>query len=269
MSKNFSIIIPTYNSQKSILAALQSIVNQSCDDFEIVIVDGLSKDDTVSIVKSRKDDRIKVISERDNGIYDAMNKGINRAQGDWLYFLGSDDQLYNDTVLEDVKKIQEKSNINVIYGNVKIVGEASWAKDGAVYDGAFDKKKLLKKNICHQAIFYRRNFIVDKIGYFNPNYKLCADWDFNLRCYAKDNFLYIDKIIANFFSGGESTKSFKDDNFRNDFLKNILSYFKISIFDPLVNDVDFSGYNEVLKLQKSRNYLKYLLSRLHKRISEI
>src|ERR1700722_16529958 len=104
MSNLLSIIIPTYNSQNTILTALQSIVKQSFDDFEIIIVDGLSNDDTVTIVKNFQDDRIKIISELDNGIYDAMNKGIDRAKGDWLYFLGSDDRLYNDTVLEDVNK---------------------------------------------------------------------------------------------------------------------------------------------------------------------
>src|ERR1700683_2957242 len=99
-----------------------------------------------------------------------MNKGIDSSSGQWMYFLGSDDKLYNEKVLDDVKNLLIKLKSNVIYGNVKIVGDTSWAKDGEIYDGVFDKKKLLKKNICHQSVFYNRNFIRTKIGHFNTNY---------------------------------------------------------------------------------------------------
>ena len=96
-----SIIIPTFNAESTILKALESILQQTFKDFEILIIDGLSKDKTIEIVENLKDSRIKIHSDKDIGIYDAMNKGIHYAQGKWLYFIGSDDYLYNN---EDCKQ---------------------------------------------------------------------------------------------------------------------------------------------------------------------
>src|SRR2546422_844446 len=98
----FSIILPTFNSAAQIATALESILNQTFNDFEILVLDGCSGDNTIEIAKSYKDTRIRIWSEKDEGIYDAMNKGIEKATGKWLYFLGSDDELYNNAILEKV-----------------------------------------------------------------------------------------------------------------------------------------------------------------------
>jgi len=94
------------------------------------------------------------------------------------------------------------------------------------------------------------------------NYKLCADWDFNLRCYSKSGFTYTDKIIAKFHGGGLTTSSDQDAEFSRDFVNNIIKYFKISLFNPAINSALFHRFNEVLVLQKKTNYLKYILNRL-------
>ena len=87
----FSIIIPTFNAAKTLSASLESVINQSCQQFELLIVDGISTDDTLSVVKkyAALSANIKWVSEKDNGIYDAMNKSIKMAKGEWLFFLGS------------------------------------------------------------------------------------------------------------------------------------------------------------------------------------
>ena len=102
----FSIIIPTFNSEKTLDIALSSIVVQSYQNFEVLIIDGLSTDSTIDIAKKHQKvfPNIKIKSEKDNGIYDAMNKGIALAKGEWLYFMGSDDSLYNDDVLNQICK---------------------------------------------------------------------------------------------------------------------------------------------------------------------
>lgn len=264
----FSIIIPTFNSAKDIENCLNSILRQTFQNFEIIIQDNISTDNTVEIIKkiSGTDDRIKLLIETDKGIYDAMNKGINLANGEWLYFLGSDDELYDNAVLQSIFIDSDVKQHSVLYGDVQIVGDTSWAKDGEQYGGIFDVKKLLKKNICHQSIFYRRAFIKNDIGYYNIDYKLCADLDFNLRCRAKTDFLYLDKIIARFTGGGASTRDYEDKNFSRDFLQNVLSYFNVDVFDPLVNDTEFSQYHKVLSLQKKHNYLKYLVGKVKKKL---
>lgn len=252
-------------------SAFNSILKQKSNDYEVLIIDGGSKDDTIDIVKGVQATckLVRYISESDKGIYDAMNKGVDLALGDWLYFLGSDDQLYDSNVLKDISGLVNTGQYNILYGDVQIVGDTSWAKDGEKYDGEFDLKKMLKRNICHQSIFYRREFIKKNIGYYNIAYKLCADWDFNLRCRSKTDFLYLPKVVARFNGGGESTDKHEDENFSRDFLKNILSYFNITVFDPLINNTEFSHYHEVLLLQKRYDYIRYLTGRVKKKINRL
>lgn len=198
----FSIIIPTYNSESVIRNALNSVIGQTFVDFEILIMDGCSTDRTLAIASSFNDERIKIFSEKDKGIYDAMNKGIKLARGKWLYFLGSDDTLFDRNVLKDVEQYASNNESGVIYGNVKIVGNAGWSSDGQIYDGKFDLVKLLRKNIAHQCIFYPRHSIQNES--YNLQYTVCADYDLNLRLYRESEFKYLDRIIANFKGGGYS-----------------------------------------------------------------
>lgn len=227
----FSIIIPTFNSEKTLKSCLNSIVEQTFNNYEIILIDGLSKDSTINIIKAYllKYPNIRWVSEADHGIYDAMNKGIKIATGEWIYFLGSDDRFHDNYVLQEVYSLN-KSGFDVVYGNAMIVGDTSWAKDGDLYDGEFDLQKLFKKNICHQAIFYSSACFSGKI-FFNQNYKLCSDWDFNLRCWANKPFLYINLIIVDFYGGGESTQYHFEENFAKDFDKNLLEYFGPKIFN--------------------------------------
>ena len=264
-----SIIIPTHNSAQSLAACLDSIKSQSFRALEIILVDGLSTDETMTIAKSYlvSHPNIFCISEKDNGIYDAMNKGLTKAKGEWLYFLGSDDELHSETVLQEVFAKPIAGDINIVYGNVNIKGNTSWTNDGAIYDGVFDLQKLLKKNICHQAIFYKRTFVQKQVGYFNGHYKLCADWDFNLRCWAQSPFVYIDKIIANFNSGGASTISNDDAAFGKDFLNNVTSYFNLSIFDPLLDQPGLPFFDEVVKRRQQAGWGSRLLHRCKRKFN--
>lgn len=265
----FSIIIPTYNSGSTLTIALESIVLQSYQNFEVLIIDGESNDNTKEIVSQfqKQIPRLYFLSEKDKGIYDAMNKGIDLAKGDWLFFMGSDDSFYDASVLEKVALAIQNSKAKVLYGNVKISGDTGWAVNGQVYDGPFDVHKLLKQNICHQAIFYDTKFIKGKVGYFNLAYKKSSDWDFNLRCWAQQPFEFVDLIIANFIAGGFSTHS-NDIRIREDFLNNVLAYFKINPFHPLVNNPTFTFYAKVLKMQREKYPWRYKWNHFFKRIQK-
>jgi len=153
-----SIIIPTFNSSSHIERCLHSIRLQTFRDYEIILQDGASSDDTIRIAREFQNASpgmdIKPFSEKDNGPYDAMNKAVRRASGEWLYFLGSDDGLRDANVLSTVMRSPSLATCDVIYGNVQVVGDAAARRMAPVYDGIFDLEKLLKKNICHQAIFY-------------------------------------------------------------------------------------------------------------------
>lgn len=222
----FSIVIPTFNSEATLQKCLNSVFSQTFSNYEIIIIDGLSTDSTLSIIKeySSQHTSIRWHSEKDKGIYDAMNKGIKMANGEWLYFLGSDDIMNNNQVLQEVFSLN-KSEYQVVYGNAKIIGKTAWAKEGHLYDGEFDLHKLLKKNICQQSIFYNKSCFTDTTSLFNIDYEICADWDFNLRCWARKEFLFLNMTIVDFYGGGASTQKNANQKFYDDFDKNLTEYF--------------------------------------------
>lgn len=251
----FSIIIPTYNVEAFLASALGSILAQGYPDYEIIIMDGLSKDNTVAIANdyARKDNRIKVYSEKDRGIYDAMNKGVKLSKGKWLYFMGSDDTFFDEAVLEKISKEVKNSDLDVVYGSV------SSEKYGSRYDGMFNYEKLTQKNICHQALFLNKRMF-DSIGNFNLKYKALADWDHNIRWFfsSKIKYRYIDIIIANYAKGGFSDQ-YDDLDFNSNkekiFLKNGYNKLRLNKLIDLCNKL----YN---KSKLANNYIDYIFFRI-------
>lgn len=194
----FSIIIPTFNVAATLRACLDSIVSQTCHDFEVVLVDGASTDGTLEIANSYSPtlgERLIIHSGPDQGPYDAMNHGVELSSGSWVYFLGADDNLYApDTLAAIATFIADHGPSDIVYGDV-IMRSTSYR-----YDGPFDLDRLLfKQNICHQAIFYRRELFAG-IGPYNLRYRLWADWDFNIRCFANPALVtrYMDVVVADY-----------------------------------------------------------------------
>lgn len=197
-----SVITPVYNGEKFIGECIQKVQKQTFRGFEHIIMDGVSKDNTVAIVKKYTGDFQNVIlhSEKDKGIYDAMNKGIALAKGEWLFFLGCDDYFFEEDVLEKVAAfIAANPQLQLIYGNVW------YEKLARLYDGAFGIEKILKHNICHQSIFYHKK-VFEISGSYNLLYKIEADYEFNLRCWlgGKIRHSFIPLTVAFFADGGFS-----------------------------------------------------------------
>lgn len=197
----FSIIIPTFNSEATIAKTLESIVTQTCKEYEVLIVDGLSSDTTLHIIASYKEQlpTLHLRSEPDHGIYDAMNKGIAQAKGAWLYFLGSDDHFYDPHVLQHVFNFVDATDLDIVYGDV--FSELHHSR----YAGVFNYETLTRQNICHQALFFKRR-IFDITGLFKLKYKTAADWDHNITWFlnSKIKHGYVHLIIAFFAKGGHS-----------------------------------------------------------------
>jgi glycosyltransferase involved in cell wall biosynthesis len=220
-----SIIIPVFNAEKTLCSCMQSIITQSFKDFEIIIIDGVSVDESLTIIigYAAKYPFIKWISEEDNGIYDAMNKGVTKAKGDYLYFLGSDDTLFNEFVLSAIAERLKESNAKIWYGNVMMSGDNQWLTESTIHAGEFDLKRLISHNICHQSIVYHHS-IFSETGCYNIGYPVFADYDFNLRCFARYQFVHDDIIVANFKIGGRST-TLTDDKFEEEKIANIIHYY--------------------------------------------
>ena len=191
-----SIILPTLNSSATIDRALSSILDQTFTDWEILLMDGESRDDTVVIAKGYNDDRIKIHIAKDKGIYDAMNHGIQKATGKWLYFLGSDDYLLEPTVLEEM--LTKTNGYDMIYGDVESTHLPP------AHSGEWNHETLLF-NRCHQGIFYRRT-VFDRIGPYPLKYPVCADHYINLRIFLNRcmRTQYRPVVVAHHSDGGAS-----------------------------------------------------------------
>jgi glycosyltransferase involved in cell wall biosynthesis len=217
----FTIIIATNNAADSLPKTLDSIISQSYSNFEIIIVDNNSTDGTSALVKKygkTLKDKIFWISEPDRGIYDAMNKGIIHANGEWLYFLGSGDTLHDKEVLSYVVKTINSKRLSVVYGSIK------WGDTDIISHGRFTAPKLIELNICHQAIFCKKS-VFDKIGKFDLKYSICADYVFNMKWFNDKSIKhkYMDRIIAVYDLTGISSVQ-KDKVFMAD-KKNLIREF--------------------------------------------
>ena len=252
-----SIIIPTYNVESTIGAVLESITTQTFRQYEVVIVDGVSKDGTAGIVAryAAGNPAIRWMQEKDEGIYDAMNKGVGLARGEWLYFLGADDTLYNDGVLQEVYDAAAGTAADLIYGNVMIRGSNMWGNDGQLYDGEFNRAKLFRSNISHQAIFYRSR-VFRSVGLFDLRYKSCADWDLNHRCFARLQTHYFPSTIANFQTGGASTQLAVDLFLEKESVIRLKEYYKLSYFHRLFDNSSWQFWNVSNDLLAEKRYFR-------------
>jgi glycosyltransferase involved in cell wall biosynthesis len=216
-----SIITVTYNAEKTLDYTIQSVINQNYSNLEYIIIDGGSTDNTLEIIR-RYDKHISYWkSEPDKGIFDAMNKGIDAANGDWVIFLGAGDLLLN--VLHHVKK-ELICNRTIYYGDVYKIDT------NEIYGGKFSPFRLAVKNICHQAIFYPLSAL--KKYKYNIAYKALADHHLNMVCFGDKNyqFKYIPILISIYEGDGFSVENSIDENFFADKIKIVKENFPFFVF---------------------------------------
>ncbi|MET3610900.1 glycosyltransferase family 2 protein [Mucilaginibacter rubeus] len=205
MKPFFSIVMPLYNCEGTLQQTLDSINCQAFKNYELVLVDGGSNDDTQYIISNLKKTGkvgIQFISEPDKGIYDAMNKGIDMASGQWLYFMGGDDIFNSSAVLDQVYQAIQNEPADLIYGNV--TGATSKTK---YTDDTIDK--VLSRGIHHQGIFYKRG-IFNYTGKYNIKFKVAADYHLTLKVFCNPVFKtkYINLDIARFGEAGLSSSTY-------------------------------------------------------------
>jgi glycosyltransferase involved in cell wall biosynthesis len=201
-----SIITPTFNSQKYLEDTIRSVIRQTYSNIEYIIIDGGSTDRTPEIVEKYADKICRFVSEPDQGIYDAFNKGIGLATGDVIYFLNSDDYLAADNIIEAVAEVfLSNSQLAIVYGNVLVVDK----QHGYEYvAGKMTTLEDLKQGrMCpHQGVFTRRELFTC-FGLFDLSYRIAGDFDFVIKCFAEipEKMCYIKQTIAIFREGGESS----------------------------------------------------------------
>ena len=204
-----SIITVVRNGAKTLDACIQSIIGQSYEGIEFIVIDGGSTDGTLDVLRHHHTRISFWVSESDKGIYDAMNKGVRHATGDRLLFLGCDDILSAD--LRMVAPLL--THANTIY-----YGDAYWLGRHQLYDGPFTTAKLARTNICHQAVFYPRA-VFEKYA-FNLRYSLQGDWELNMRCFSDPEFRfqYIPVQVSVYNDVQGSSSSRRDFELEEDYI---------------------------------------------------
>lgn len=194
----FSIIIASFNAEKLIEGTIRSVLGQDFSDYEIVVKDAKSKDNT--LLNIPKDERIRIYSQEDAGIYDGMNEAISYAKGKYLIFLNCGDYFENDTVLSSVyeRAVSLNSNLNIIYGNY-VKGE-DFKRQPSIISPFF----LYRNTLCHQSVFFGKE-LFNKFGKYDLEYKICADYEFIVKAYVKKvEFIYVPIVVCNYLPGGFS-----------------------------------------------------------------
>jgi len=215
----FSIITAIYNNKDYVEDCINSVISQDYNNIEYIIVDGGSDDGTVDIIKNLasrqaglkfKNQKIKLISEKDNGIYEALNKGLKLATGDVIGFLHSDDIFSDENVISKIADTFEKSGTDSVYSDLVYVYRNDTSKILRYWKAGDFKFDKLKRGWMppHPAFFVKKN-IYDKLGGFDTSLKIAADYEMILRLLAKEKITtaYLTEVTLKMRSGGTSNKN--------------------------------------------------------------
>ena len=207
-----SVIIPTFNSAQTIDDTLRSIMSQDWQDMEIIVQDGGSLDDTKSIVEKYPIAMSGWQSEPDQGLYDAMNKGISRATGEVVAILNSDDTWLPNTLEQVVSVFSRNPDIGIVSGSIEVWEDLPNGAEVMLKSSLVHLHQGL--TIQHPATFVRRS-VYHCMGFFNTRYRIGADYDFILRCVqANIPLVIIDTVLTRMRAGGKGSSSFSVDDWR-------------------------------------------------------
>ena len=212
-----SLITVTYNSERTLRDTIQSVLNQTYSDIEYIVIDGLSKDCTVDIIREYEplfQGRLKWKSEKDNGLYDAMNKGISMSTGDIVGIINSDDFYHRRDIISKIVETFQNKKIQAAYGDVRFVNPDNLGKTVRYYSsGSFSLRRFRYGFMpAHPTFFtYRKYF--EEFGYYKTDYRIAADYELLVRFLHTHQLktAYIPLDFMKMRTGGISTASIKSN----------------------------------------------------------
>ena len=257
-----SIITINYNDKIGLSKTINSVLNQTFDDFEFIVIDGGSNDGGIDVIKQYKDKIDYWVSEPDKGVYNAMNKGIKVAKGEFLIFMNSGDCFTSNTILKEVSP-DLTLDFDIYYGNTNKV--SSHSKRLKTYPEKLTFSFFYSNSINHQSSFIRRS-LFDTYFYYNETYKIASDWEFFVYtiCYANVSTKYLKKTIADYdFTGISSNPKFAD-LFIKEKLESLHKYFPTFVDDyKQVNELNskrFLQYQHIKKYKLAWKFLKLTIN---------
>ena len=242
-----SIVTVCYNAENIIEGTIKSVLNQDFKDYEYIFVDGGSEDKTNEIISRYKalfegaGINVIHISEKDNGIYDAMNKGIRNAAGEWICFMNAGDTFYSDDTLKNVFEGRNRSHADVIYGDVEECdNKTSW-----ISKAGKPERLLSGMTFCHQSSFVKTELAKENL--FDTNYKICADYNMFLSFYMSGkNFIKLDQTVSRFSVDGVC---------HNNLVRHFTEKFEIQSKYGLA-DMESKEVKQVLRKMRVREMIK-------------
>ena len=209
-----SIITVVWNNKETIRDAIDSVLSQTYKDIEYIIIDGASTDGTVEIIKSYGNKITKFTSEPDNGLYDAMNKGIKLATGDVIGILNSDDFYIDEFVIEKVVKVFEEQEVDSLFADLVYVKPDNVKKTVRHYDSSqFNPEKFAYGWMPAHPTFFVKRSAYEKYGLFKTDYKIAADYELLVRLLYKHKltYSYLQEVTIKMRMGGMSTSGLKSN----------------------------------------------------------
>lgn len=211
-----SIITPTYNSSTTLTDTLDSVFEQSHQDIEHIIIDGLSSDNTLDLIRAyqEKNTKLRLLSEKDSGLYDAMNKGVAFSTGDIVGILNSDDFYYSSGILKKINEVFESDpSVEAVYGDILYIDNNDKEKETRYWQsGEYSEKKLNSGwTIPHPSLFVKREVYNSLEKIFDTRLRLAADYELILRLLMikRIKVHYLPEIIVKMRDGGASASSLK------------------------------------------------------------
>lgn len=202
MAVKLSIITIVKNGKDVIEKTIQSVISQTCKDFEYIVIDGASDDGTYDVIKKYNDQITHLISEKDSGIGDAFNKGIKYSSGDWILFLNGGDFFAENTVLQQISPhLVQDETIDIVYGQSCIVNTSNKILK-TIGNKNYKNKIRWEMPFPHQATFHRR-LLFDTYGPFDTSYKIAVDYEFLLRI-PNIKAVFVPVVVSNMLAGGVS-----------------------------------------------------------------
>ncbi|MDR2409028.1 MAG: glycosyltransferase [Bacteroidales bacterium] len=206
-----TVITVVYNGEKTLEETVRSVTGQTYRNIEYVIIDGASRDGTLEIIRKYQDKIDVWISEPDRGIYDAMNKGIDLAHGEWINFMNAGDYFYSSETISEFIGMNPDGNYHYYGDNIYFTQNISWVFLASLHH----KTDFLKHNtFSHQAVFYSLNCLKEA-GKYNTVLKISADFDITLRCFKKTRFIKLNGIIARCDATPFGTNSGQDNAYKS------------------------------------------------------
>ena len=261
-----SIITINYNDAAGLERTLKSVQEQTTQDFEHIIIDGNSNDGSKELIERTKDNYSYMISEPDHGVYDAMNKGIAQATGNYILFLNSGDTLYKNYIISKVQSYLDNTTA-IVYGDLSIIGED---RPDFIhhYPRELDFNFFKRTSLGHPATFIKKE-LFDLYGNYRTDLPIASDWEFFLKtiCIEKVSYKKMNVIVSNFYEGGISTTANNIENHKGEIKKVLLEHYDLydSNFNELLaakqeNDAVYASVNPHIKVVTTNAFFLKILN---------